>query len=300
MDTNFYIIEDDKVVQNLLKKVILKNNLGDVIGISDDGLQAIDEIKRLQPNIVLIDLLLPEIDGISIVSAMKEVKCKTTFIMISQVTSKEMIAEAYKEGIEFFINKPINVVEVVSVIKKVKEKINMVQVIRSFKNAIKEMNIYEESSQDKGFEVSSDKDKIEKILAQLGILGEAGNNDIIEIILWALEQDKDAGKNPIKYKMTEIYNDLQRRYEEEYGIISNVFAIEQRIRRAISRALKNIAHMGIEDYGNDIFIKYGSVLFDFKEVRKQMNYIRGKSNYGGKVSVKKFIEGIIVSIKNPI
>ncbi|QEK11337.1 response regulator [Crassaminicella thermophila] len=300
MDTNFYIIEDDKVIQNLLKKIILKNNLGDIIGISDDGAQAIDEIKRLKPDIVLVDLLLPEIDGISIVSDINRSKCKTTFIMISQVTSKEMIAEAYKEGIEFFINKPINVVEVVSVIKKVKEKMNMFHVIQSFKNAIKEIQIYEENSLDKEIETSSNKDKIEKILAQLGILGEAGNNDIIEIILWILEQDKDAGKNPIKYKMTEIYNYLQRRYEQEYQITTNVFAIEQRIRRAVNRALINIAHMGIEDYGNEIFIKYASILFDFKEVRKQMNHIRGKLDYGGKISVKKFIEGIIVSIKNPI
>ena len=67
MNTNFYIIEDDRVVQNILKKIILKNNLGDIIGICDNGIQAIEDIKRLKPDIVLVDLLLPKIDGIKII-----------------------------------------------------------------------------------------------------------------------------------------------------------------------------------------------------------------------------------------
>lgn len=298
MNANFYIIEDDKVVLNILKKIIVKNNLGDVVGTADNGLDAIDDIKRLKPDIVLVDLLLPKIDGIRIVSTIKEFDSKVNFIMISQVTSKEMISKAYKEGIEFFINKPINVIEVISVIEKITENINMTKVIKSFENAIQGIKIFNDYAVSRGNKISSDKDKIEKVLARLGILGEAGVKDIIEIILWLLEDEGDTQKSLLKYKLSELYDYLYDRYNNEYGIVTNVAAIEQRVRRAINKALKNIANLGIEDYGNDIFIKYSSTLFDFKEVRKQMNFARGKSNRGGKISVKKFIEGIIVDIRN--
>lgn len=298
MNANFYIIEDDKVVLNILKKIIVKNNLGDVVGTADNGLDAIDDIKRLKPDIVLVDLLLPKIDGIRIVSTIKEFDLKVNFIMISQVTSKEMISKAYKEGIEFFINKPVNVIEVISVIEKITENINMTKVIKSFENAIQGIKSFNDYAVNRGNKISSDKDKIEKVLARLGILGEAGVKDIIEIILWLLEDEGDTQKSLLKYRLSQLYDYLYDRYNNEYAIVTNVAAIEQRVRRAINKALKNIANIGIEDYGNDIFIKYSSTLFDFKEVRKQMNFARGKSNRGGKISVKKFIEGIIVDIKN--
>ncbi len=298
MNTNFYIIEDDRVVQNILKKIILKNNLGDIIGICDNGIQAIEDIKRLKPDIVLVDLLLPKIDGIKIILAVKELNLKVNFIMISQVTSKEMISKAYKGGIEFFIHKPINVIEVISVIEKVKEKINMSRVIQSFENAIKGIETFNEYSSSRKNKGHGYKDKVEKVLAQLGILGEAGVNDIIEIILWLLEHGEDTKKSLLKYRLSDLYNYLYDRYNNEYSIPTNVSAIEQRVRRAINKALRNIANMGIEDYGNEIFIKYSSTLFDFREIRNQMNFAREKSNRGGKISVKKFIEGIIVVIKN--
>ena len=298
LNTNFYIIEDDRVVQNILKKIILKNNLGDIIGICDNGIQAIEDIKRLKPDIVLVDLLLPKIDGIKIILAVKELNLKVNFIMISQVTSKEMISKAYKGGIEFFIHKPINVIEVISVIEKVKEKINMSRVIQSFENAIKGIETFNEYSSSRKNKGHGYKDKVEKVLAQLGILGEAGVNDIIEIILWLLEHGEDTKKSLLKYRLSDLYNYLYDRYNNEYSIPTNISAIEQRVRRAINKALRNIANMGIEDYGNEIFIKYSSTLFDFREIRNQMNFAREKSNRGGKISVKKFIEGIIVVIKN--
>lgn len=300
MNVDFYIIEDDKVVQNILKRIIVKNNLGDIVGICHNGMQAIDEIKRLSPDIVLIDLLLPKIDGIKIVSAIKETGCKANFIMISQVTSKEMISKAYREGIEFFINKPINVIEVISVIEKIKEKIRMTQVIQSFESAIKGIQSFNEYTSNKGMKKTGYKDKIEKVLARLGILGEAGTNDIIEIILWVLEDDGDMVTSLRKYRLSDLFKYLNDKYISEYDISTNVAAIEQRVRRAISKALKNIANLGVEDYSNETFTKYSSYLFDFREVRKQMDFARGKSSVRGKISVKKFIEGIIVTIKNDI
>ncbi|SHJ01424.1 two-component system, response regulator YcbB [Geosporobacter subterraneus DSM 17957] len=297
MQYNFYIVDDDRSIRQILKNIICQYDLGDVVGEADHGVKAVQEIPILNPHIVLVDLLLPVMDGISIVAELRANNSKAHFIMISQVTAKEMISKAYTHGIEFFINKPINVIEVLSVINKVKEKIKMQEVIQSFEKAMQGINMLKGLTAH-GDVAYSDKDKIKKILSQLGIIGEAGSNDIVEILLMLMETDEKDRNRMLNQKMSELYNRLNLRYVHQYEISSNTAAIEQRIRRAINKALSNIANLGIEDYGSELFIRYSNTLFDFGEVRKQMDFIRGKSTYGGKISVKKFLEGIFVILKN--
>lgn len=294
METSFYIVDDDKAIQKILRKIIMEKSLGSIIGMSENGRTAIEEIKTLKPDIVLIDLLMPEIDGIEVVLALKSMGCESAFIMISQVDSKKMISRAYSEGIEFYINKPINVVEVVSVIKSVQEKCKMAKVIQTFENAMKSINGLRQEQQVKKAEAPDGRTKVKKVLAQLGILGEAGCQDIIEIVLWLKAKGlSDHGAEQM-YKLSEAYNHLKNKYEREQRVQINTGAIEQRIRRAIKSALKNLANLGIEDYYDDIFVKYSAALFDFSEVRKEMDFERGKNRYGGTINVKKFIEGIII------
>ncbi|QXM05475.1 response regulator [Crassaminicella indica] len=298
MNHRFYIIDDDKGVRRVLKNIIIQYDLGIVIGEADNGKDAIKDIQALDPHIVLVDLLLPGLDGISIVTEIKKMKCAVNFIMISQVTSKEMISKAYTMGIEFFINKPINVVEVISIINKVKEKLNMHEVISSFEQAFHNMSMLKDYKSNIKIPTVSERDRIKKVLSQLGILGEAGSNDLVELLLLILKQEDTEKNGLLNRKLSELYKMLNKRYQNDHKTSCNIGAIEQRIRRAINKALKNIANMGIEDYGNEFFIRYSNTLFDFKEVRKQMDFARGKSNYGGKISIKKFIEGIIVELKN--
>ncbi|ABR49315.1 response regulator receiver protein [Alkaliphilus metalliredigens QYMF] len=294
MDTSFYIVDDDKVIQKILKGIILNQNLGSLIGTSDNGRTAIEEIKELKPDIVLVDLLMPQIDGIGVVSALRDTGCNSLFIMISQVDSKEMISGAYKEGIAFYINKPINVVEVVFVIKSVKEKYKMTRMIQSFESAIKSMKVLGVETLEKKDEVYDERAEIRKLLAQIGILGEAGCQDIIEIVMWMREKGSLDNSIQSQFKLSHAYSYLKENYESKQGTPTNIGSIEQRIRRAIKSALKNLANLGIEDYYNDSFVNYSSALFDFAEVRREMDFERGKCNYGGKISVKKFIEGIFI------
>ncbi|MCT4620207.1 MAG: response regulator [Marinisporobacter sp.] len=300
MNDRFYIIDDDKSIRRVLKNIIDQYDLGIVIGEADNGKDAIKDIQALNPPIILVDLLLPGIDGIGIVAEIKKMNLSTNFIMISEVTSKDIVSKAYTMGVEFFIHKPINVVEVLSIINKVKEKLTMHEVISSFEHAFHSMSMLKEYKGNIKTQTISERDRIKKVLSQLGILGEAGSNDLVEMILLISEQEDMQREGLLNQKLSELYKMLNKRYEDDADNSSNVGAIEQRIRRAINKALRNIANMGIEDYGNELFIRYSNTLFDFKEVRKQMNFARGKSNYGGKISVKKFIEGIIVELKSEL
>jgi two-component system response regulator YcbB len=170
----------------------------------------------------------------------------------------------------------------------------MAKVIYTFESVMKSMNIARQSEPVRKVEEHDERAKVKKVLAQLGVLGEAGCQDIIEIVLWLSRKISPEDDKQPSYKLFHAFKYLKMKYETEQQVQINVGAIEQRIRRAIKGALKNLANLGIEDYYDDTFTNYSAALFDFSEVRKEMDFERGKSSYGGTINVKKFIEGIIV------
>ncbi|MCT4508314.1 MAG: response regulator [Tepidibacter sp.] len=271
----FYIVDDDISVVKVLENIIEYKNLGEVIGYSLSGEECIKEILVKNPDIVIVDLLMPCKNGIEVVKNVKNIKRDIRFIMISQVSSKDMIAKAYNKGIEFFINKPINIIEVEKVINNVKEKIEMNATLNSIKGMFKNLE-----SDNKSASKKSEIAKIKYSLSKLGIIGEIGSKDIINICEYIITK----GDKYLNYKVSEMCKKLS----------NNPKAMEQRIRRAINKALNNIASLGIEDYMNNDFSTYSNLVFNFEDVKTQMDYIRGKSSVCGKISVKKFIEGLII------
>jgi two-component system response regulator YcbB len=121
----FYIVDDVRSIIKVLENIIEDKKLGEVIGFSVDAVTATAEIIAMKPDVVLVDLLMPVKDGVSIVREVKQICPDISFIMISQVSNKEMVSDAYNAGVEFFISKPINIIEVENVVKRVTKKIEM-------------------------------------------------------------------------------------------------------------------------------------------------------------------------------
>ncbi|KAB3534454.1 response regulator [Alkaliphilus pronyensis] len=294
MDISIYIIDDDISIREILKNIILSCRLGNIVGESEEGEDGLNKICLCRPNIVIVDLLLPTLDGIELVEKAREINPNTLFVMISQVNSKDMIAKAYEGGIEYFINKPINVNEVESVMKKVIEKHKLTEAVRHFESGfklLKDMNS-NLSSQNNRQDI---KESVKLILSQIGILGEAGSKDIIEIVHMLSISRLQKNERLSRYKTSDIYKLLCQHYSTGYNQVEcSDKAIEQRVRRAIGKAIKNVASLGLEDYGDLTFTTYANTLFDFQEVRIEMDYLKGKSKYHGKINVKKFLEGIIL------
>ncbi len=67
-----FILDDDKNVIRILQKIIKDKELGEVVGVARDGKDGLEEIKATMPDIVLIDLLMPEIDGLTVVKELKK------------------------------------------------------------------------------------------------------------------------------------------------------------------------------------------------------------------------------------
>ncbi|MCB2312412.1 response regulator [Clostridium tagluense] len=233
-------------------------------------------MQCLNPDIVLLDLFIPGVDGLSIVKNVKPTRPEMQFIMISQVSAKNMIEKAYKNGIEFYIQKPINAVEIETIIKKVSENLETNRTL----NQIHKLFSKDTSILDSNCLKSEDEmQTIKNIMLRIGIIGEVGSKDLIDITVFLMKNNEYMDN----YTLKELCNKFT----------DNPKSMEQRIRRTISTGMSNIASLGIEDYMNDVFVEYSTGLFNFEQVKKEMDYIRKKSSDRGKVTIKKFVDGLI-------
>lgn len=270
----YFIVEDDLNIIKILSQIIYDRNLGEVIGYSLDGNSALDKILDLKPDIVLVDFFIPDKDGISLVKEITKKDADIACIMISQVSSKDMISKAYESGIKFYIQKPVNAVEIQNVLGRVKEMIGSTRKL----NEIKKLFTSQQASE-KNYEKPDYENKLKYVLQKIGLMGEGGTHDIIAIIKFLIDSNIDLSKVTINSICTKFsYNPK---------------TLEQRIRRTAIKGIVNLAHMGIEDNMNDTFLEYSNSLYNFKEVKIEMDYIRGKTKRRGKVSIRKFINGLL-------
>ena len=290
MSNTFIIIDDDMGIVTMLKNIIKQNNLGKVVADFTSGEHAVDEILFYEPDIVLIDYLLPSKDGVEIVNGILENGYIRKIIMPSQFEDPTMVANAYNTGVMFFIKKPINAIEVVNVLKNVIQNIELEKSMSIIKEALG--NVAQADDKNK---VQENKGQvIESILSDIGIISDAGAKDIIELIYKVL--DTKRRDNNAQYKLQEFYIEIAIEESSNSSARTNPNTIEQRIRRTIQKSLVNIAEFGIDDYYNPVFIEYSTLLFEFSQVKQEMNYIQGSSDRRGMVSIKKFIEGIITKL----
>ena len=293
--SSFIVIDDDITVRSVLTKIIEQYNLGEVYAEADNGLSGEELILRYKPDIVMIDLLLPLQDGITIIEKVKSQNVRSMFIMLSQVSDKDMIAKAYEIGIEFFISKPINVIEVVNVVKKVKEYVALKKTFEAIESTV--LNLGRSQGENLHRRSDNAKRSLNQIMADLGILGDLGSRDLINICT-ILYEDEELSEALEETQLSELLKLLQSKYSSAgRGATSDFKAIEMRMRRTVGKAMKNIAAMGIEDFGNDKFMLYSSTLFDYTDVKTEMDNIRGKTMYGGKVNIKFFIKRMLVMLE---
>jgi two-component system response regulator YcbB len=132
----------------------------------------------------------------------------------------------------------------------------------------------------------------------LGIASESGTMDILNLVEFLMGVDDGIKRRVLDYKLSSLYHYLSDKYEREKGEIVNIKTIEQRIRRTIAQGLENISERGLQDYDDLVFTRYGSSMYDFKEVRREMTYLKGLSEDGGKINIRKFFTGLIIEMQN--
>jgi DNA-binding NarL/FixJ family response regulator len=87
-------------------RAILPSDRFHVIAQASDGLEAVKKAELLQPDLILLDVGLPRLNGIEVARRVKELFCRTAILMLSQDTSPEVVGEALKAGALGYIHKP--------------------------------------------------------------------------------------------------------------------------------------------------------------------------------------------------
>ncbi|WP_332651558.1 response regulator [Lysinibacillus sp. 54212] len=287
----YYIVDDDRASRIMLSTIIDEAALGTVIGEAANGQDAIPQILMMQPDLVLIDLLMPILDGIATIEQLRANRFSGDFIMISQVNNKEMVAEAYEKGIEFFIHKPINQIEVQSILRKTIEQHRLKNSIQAIRDSLTSFEASNPVHTKK-----TTRDHIQSILNDMGIVGEVGSEDIIKIIEQLLYENHTIAPLP---PLKELYEKLAMQTKSTPDdVLKESKAIEQRIRRTILAAMINLANLGIVDYTNSEFEYYAPRYFDLTDIRQLMNQIELDGERKAKVNIKKFIQVLYSEILN--
>lgn len=274
---SIFLLDDDPNVTDILKRIIRQKELGRVCGFSQDPADALEDLRYTQPDLVIADLLMPGMDGVTFVKKARQILPAASYIMLSQVSSKDMIAAAYDAGVEFFIQKPINGVEVVSVIQNVAQKQSLQRTMDQMTKLLSASGGGEKpvSPEDRSPEL----EKLRRILSRIGILGVTGAKDILTVCADFLRREEEPGSVTLK--------DICARFSDSPK------SMEQRIRRAAAAGMTNLAHMGLDDYYNEDFSEYAGMLYSFDQVRKEMDYIQGKTDQRGNVKIKKFLSALL-------
>lgn len=287
----YFIVDDDRASRMMLTKIIDECQLGTVIGEASDGEIAINQVLAIQPDFVLIDLLMPKLDGIATIEKLRENHFEGQFIMISQVVNKEMVGEAYEKGVDFFIHKPINKVEVEMVLRKLEEQYRLKHSIQAIRQSLSNFET-PKVKQTK----NTTRDYVHSILNDMGVIGEVGSEDITKIIEFLImSNNKITPLPPLKELYEEVASVTKTTVED---ITKESKAIEQRIRRTIIAAMTNLANLGIVDYTNTEFEYYAPRYFDFNEIRALMDQIENEEQRKVKVNIKKFLQVLYSDVIN--
>ena len=114
-----YLVVDDSVFarKNLIKMIEMFG--GEVAGEAGDGLTAIAEFNRISPDIVLMDITMPQMEGIEAVERIVRQHANARIVMVSSVGYQENILAALQKGAKHFVQKPVKPEVLYEVIKYV-------------------------------------------------------------------------------------------------------------------------------------------------------------------------------------
>ena len=113
------LICDDAAFMRMMIKDILSKNGYEIAGEAENGLKAVEKYNETKPDLVLMDITMPEMDGIQALKAIKEADSNACVIMCSAMGQQAMVIEAIQSGAKDFIVKPFQAERVLEAVKKV-------------------------------------------------------------------------------------------------------------------------------------------------------------------------------------
>ena len=100
------LVVDDAAFMRMMVKDILTKNGYEVVGEAENGMKALEKYQELKPDLVTMDITMPEMDGIAAVKEIKAADPNAKVVMVSAMGQQAMVIEAIRSGAADFIVKP--------------------------------------------------------------------------------------------------------------------------------------------------------------------------------------------------
>ncbi|MGM8364127.1 response regulator [Virgibacillus sp. W0181] len=117
MAHSILIVDDAAFMRMMIKDILTKNGF-EIAGEAENGIQAVEKYKEVQPDLVTMDITMPEKDGITALKEIKELNPDATIIMCSAMGQQAMVIDAIQAGAKDFIVKPFQADRVLEAIQK--------------------------------------------------------------------------------------------------------------------------------------------------------------------------------------
>lgn len=112
------IADDALFMRMMLKDLLLVNNFN-VVGEAEDGREAVDKYRELKPDLVILDVLMPNLDGLSAARKILEQDPAARIIMLSAMGQSDFLDQAREMGVKNYIIKPFSPPRVIKTLNEI-------------------------------------------------------------------------------------------------------------------------------------------------------------------------------------
>ncbi|MBD3186536.1 response regulator [Candidatus Bathyarchaeota archaeon] len=113
------VVDDAAFTRNMLKKIINKTEYAEVIAEATNGKQAVEMYQDLEPDLVTMDLVMPEQGGIETTEQLLKIDTGALIVVVSALGQEALVLEAAKKGAKDFIQKPFKPDQVIEVLERI-------------------------------------------------------------------------------------------------------------------------------------------------------------------------------------
>lgn len=227
------IADDNENVLRILNQVIDKEADLDVVGTASNGEDAYKIIKEKNPDVILLDIIMPMLDGLTVMERVKndeEIKNKTAFIIISAVGRESVAEDAFDMGATFYMMKPFDNQVLINHIRNVKNKKRGIKEVKSSNIFLQNNTVINERELET---------KITAVIHDIGIPAHIKGYQYLRDSIMLAVKDNDIINSITKV----LYPTIAKKYE----------TTASRVERAIRHAIEVAWNRGNTETLNDFF-----------------------------------------------
>lgn len=111
------VVDDAAFMRKMLKDILTKDGY-EVVGEAANGVEAVEQYKKLKPDLTTMDITMPEMDGLEAVRKIKEIDPGAKVVIVSAMGQQKLVVESLEAGALDFIVKPFQPAKVIKLVEK--------------------------------------------------------------------------------------------------------------------------------------------------------------------------------------